>query len=340
MIKYDAIIAGAGFAGLSLATRLRGNVLLINKYDIGEHNISACGTLVKTMKKIGAEELILQEFDTIALHTQNKVIDIPTRDHFCTIDYKQFCEFLFKHTSVDFKKATATAVRGNTVITNQGEFEAPLIIDATGWRAALASSIKKNYVNDQMISFGIETEIPYEDNKLRLFADPTIVENGAGWLFPAGHVARFGIGCYGKTTDLIPRLKHFVENRYGLKVGEIHGGGFGYHVKDEPVLDNLFVVGCAAGQTLPFTGEGIRRCIEFGIYLGDLIQQVLDKKITKEQAMQTYSAYAVKHKKYYNMLLWAQRKMPFMPNWKINLVAKILSLNIVANYAWQQYEKV
>lgn len=93
-----------------------------------------------------------------------------------------------------------------------------------------------------MISFGIETEIPYEDNKLRLFADPTIVENGAGWLFPAGHVARFGIGFYGKTKDLIPRLKHFVEDRYGLKVGEIHGGGFGYHLKDEPVLDNLFVV--------------------------------------------------------------------------------------------------
>lgn len=52
MIKYDAIIAGAGFAGLSLATRLKGNVLLINKYNIGEHNISACGTLVKTMQKL------------------------------------------------------------------------------------------------------------------------------------------------------------------------------------------------------------------------------------------------------------------------------------------------
>lgn len=33
-MKYDAIIIGASFAGLAVASRLRGNILLIDKKEI------------------------------------------------------------------------------------------------------------------------------------------------------------------------------------------------------------------------------------------------------------------------------------------------------------------
>jgi flavin-dependent dehydrogenase len=33
-MKYDAIIVGASFAGLAVASRLRGNILLIDKKEI------------------------------------------------------------------------------------------------------------------------------------------------------------------------------------------------------------------------------------------------------------------------------------------------------------------
>jgi flavin-dependent dehydrogenase len=41
---YDVIIAGASFAGLSVASRLQAKVLLIDRFDIGTYQISACGT--------------------------------------------------------------------------------------------------------------------------------------------------------------------------------------------------------------------------------------------------------------------------------------------------------
>ena len=42
---YDAIIAGASFAGLATAMQLRGyRVLLIDQYPVGAHQMSACGT--------------------------------------------------------------------------------------------------------------------------------------------------------------------------------------------------------------------------------------------------------------------------------------------------------
>jgi len=45
-VRYDAIIVGASFAGLAVASRLRGNVLIIDKKDIGTGQTSACGTLL------------------------------------------------------------------------------------------------------------------------------------------------------------------------------------------------------------------------------------------------------------------------------------------------------
>ena len=56
MKKYDIIIAGASFAGLSVASKLKGNVLLIDRKDIGTHVTSACGTTANLMKEVKCEK--------------------------------------------------------------------------------------------------------------------------------------------------------------------------------------------------------------------------------------------------------------------------------------------
>ena len=335
MEEYDVIIAGAGFAGLAVTARLNANVLLLDRYEIGSHNVSACGTLVETMEKVGCEKSILQKFDYAAIHGKGWEVDIPVSKRFCTFDFERFCETLNKQNNAEFLKSNIKGVKDGVITTDQGDFKADIIVDATGWEAALASSLRKGFVDSDMLSYGIETEIEYLDDKLRLFVNPDIVENGAAWLFPAGEKSRFGVGCYSKNKRLVDYLKKFVGG-YNLKAGGIHGGCFCYCLK-EPVVDDMFVVGCAAGQTLPLTGEGIRRCIDSGLSCGSIIQNIIDGKITHKQGLREYEGLVLRSRRYYELLLKAQHRLPSTPDWQLKLISKILSFKPVGGFALERY---
>ena len=190
-----------------------------------------------------------------------------------------------------------------------------------------------------MMSFGIETEIPYKkDNKLRFFLDKNIIKNGSGWLFPCGKKARFGVASYKGETKLLPNLKKLL-NKYNLQEGKIHGGYFCYCLK-EPVIKNIFVVGCAAGQTLPLTGEGIRRSVYFGLRCGEIIQKILNKEISLKQGQEEYKKITLKYNNRYRFLLEFQNKLPKTPNWEIDLIAKLLSIKPISIITSNWYEKI
>ncbi len=340
-MRYDVIIAGAGFTGLALAAKLKNKtVLLIDKFDIGTHNISACGMPVKTVEKVRCEDSIIQVFDEAAIHTKRRETRVPFYDPFCTIEFSKFCELLNQQNHATFLKASAKSVKGHTVITDQGEFDAEIIVDATGWEAVLASSIDKHYVNREKVAFGVETEIDYQDDKLRFYVDHDLIRNGAAWLFPAGQKSRFGIAYYTRQepSHLIKALNRFVEEGFGLKVGNIHGGGFAYCWEQKPVMEGMFVVGGAAGQTLPLTGEGIRRSIDFGFYVGDLILQILEGKLSKSDAYDRYEKFALSHEKRLKVLLRAQHKLRSLPDWKIDLAARIVGFPLIGKRLWRWYE--
>ncbi len=339
MKVYDVIIAGASFAGLATASKIKNKeVLLIDKEDIGSHVRSACGTLVKTMEKINCEESIIQNFDIAVIHTKNKEIEIPLADKFCTIDFKKFCMLFLKQSNAEFVKANVIKTDGKIVYTSIGNFKSDIIVDCTGWPAVLASSLKKDYVHKKMLSFGIETEIPYKDNKLRFFLDQGIIKNGAAWLFPAENKSRFGVGSYQGDTRILRNLKKFVGS-YNLKIGKIHGGYFCYCLK-EPIVENIFVAGCATGCTLPLSGEGIRRSIGSGQLCGSIIQRILDKKISFKQGQEEYAQNVLNHRKYYDFLLKTQNKLKDIKNWKLNLIFRLLSIKPVAKYFLRRYEEI
>lgn len=338
MEKYDVIIAGVGFAGLSVASKLNANVLLLDRSEIGSHNISACGTLVETMEKVGCEQSILQKFETATIHGRNWEVDIPLARKFCTFEYERFSKLLDKQNTAQFIRANALGVKDGIILTDKGDFRADIIVDATGWEAALARSVRKDYVDFNMVGAGIETEIEYQDDRLRFFIDSDIVENGAAWLFPAGEKSRFGVGCYYKTNELVDSLTKFV-GRYGLNVEEIHGGCF-CHCQKDPIVDDLFVVGCAAGQTLPLTVEGIRRCIDFGLLCGSIIQNIMDGGITYRQGIRRYKSIALRNRWKYTLLLRAQCRLYSMPDWQLKFITKILGLKPVAGFSLERYLRI
>lgn len=341
MKTYDAIIGGASFAGLSIASRLKGKVLLIDKHDIGTYQISACGAPYSSIKGTGCEDSVLQISDTFSLHVNSKKIDFHLKKPYCTFDFAKFCKILNSKNRADFFKANIIYIEKNglfTVYTSKGSFSSRILVDATGWHAAIAEKLKLGYVHQDMLSYGIETEVPYQCREFHFFYEPDFLEEGVSWIFPCGEFSRFGVASYTGARKLINKLDSFLE-RYDLKSQKIHGGFFCYCFK-EPVVEDVFVLGCSQGLTLPLTGEGIRRCITYGMKCGDIIQKILDEKISLKEGLNEYSGFALKGKKDYDFFLKAQNRFLEMSERKIEVLSKIISNRLVFNLLERRYSRV
>ncbi|MBW2147609.1 MAG: hypothetical protein JRG73_11925 [Deltaproteobacteria bacterium] len=204
------------------------------------------------------------------------MIDIHLEKPYCTFDFTKFSRILNSRNSAEFIKAAFTGVKKEsnlfTVSTTQGSYSSRILVDATGWRASVAEKLIPGYVHRDMLSFGIETEVPYRrEESFHFFYEPDFLKNGVSWLFPCGEFARFGVASYTGETRLQGKLDAFLD-RFHVTRDKIHRGFFFYCLK-KPVMEGIFVVGCAQGQTLPLTGEGISRSITIGTRCGEIIQK-------------------------------------------------------------------
>jgi len=208
-------------------------------------------------------------------------------------------------------------------------------VDATGWRAFIAEKLKPGYVHRNMLSFGIETEVPYREENFHFFYEPEFLKNGVSWIFPCGEFSRFGVASYRGERKLLNRLDVFLE-RYRIRRRKVHGGFFCYSLK-EPVIDNVFIVGCAQGQTLPLTGEGIRRCIKYGVKCGEIIRRILEGEITMDEGLEKYSRSALEPKVKYSWLLRLQNIILKVPERNLEIGARIVSHRFLSGFLEKRY---
>lgn len=310
--RYDTIIVGASFAGLAVASRLRGRVLLIDKDEIGEGQTSACGTLLGVPQRLGLMESVLQAQDALVFHLQDRTEVMDARDHpFCTFDYGRFCRDFANRLNVEILRAGAQRLDGDSVVTDQGIFAGTCIVDASGWRAVLARTLRPDYADRRRMSYGIEAEAPRGGDSLCFWYDPSLVPSGVQWFFPSGSNVRVGVASYAGDAHLRGHLNLFTES-LGVVRGRIHGGYFPAGLR-EPVVGNLFVVGDAAGQCLPFTGEGIRPALYFGQACGDIVQALVDGRLSLEQGLLRYRRFVSRHRWMYRVMALSQLALLRLP---------------------------
>jgi flavin-dependent dehydrogenase len=311
-IRYDVIIVGGSFAGLAVASRVRGRVLLIDKEDIGEGQTSACGTLLGVPQRLGLTDSLLQTQDALVFHLRDRTEVMDTRDYpFCTFDYRRFCQVFAERLNVEILRARAQRVDGDCVVTDRGTFAGTCIVDASGWRAILARSLSPNYATRRWMSYGIETEASSKGEYLCFWYDPGLVPSGVQWFFPSGPHVRVGVASYAGDAHLRGHLDLFVESLGAAKAG-IHGGYFPAGLRD-PVVGNLFVVGDAAGQCLPFTGEGIRPALYFGQACGDIVKAVVDDGLSLKGGLLRYRQFVSRHRWMYRVMALAQLALLRLP---------------------------
>lgn len=150
----------------------------------------------------------------------------------------------------------------------------------------------------------MELRLPLREDGLHFWVLPPELNCGITWLFPAGEHSRIGIACYQGRGGLKPKLEAFLDDC--LSSDALHGGSFPSRLRD-PVAGSVFLVGDAAGQCLPLTGEGIRPALVFGQAAGRLARDVDGGRWDLAQALTAYRRMVLARRAPYRLLEILQR---------------------------------
>src|SRR5580765_5141015 len=107
----DVLICGASFAGLAVARELRGSgarVLILDRYEVGERQTSACAAPTEWLTALGVEHSIRQTFDALVIHTPHTTARFKLPWTFSTFDYPSLCAGLDAQNDARFDVATVT----------------------------------------------------------------------------------------------------------------------------------------------------------------------------------------------------------------------------------------
>jgi len=306
----DVLVCGASFAGLAVARELAGTgarVLVVDRYEIGERQTSACGIPTSWLSALDLGASLQQSFDALVVHTPFRTSRWPLPWSFSTFDYRELCALLWAQAdspTLEFETATVTGRSGNVVQTDRGELSAPLVVDGLGWRRVLSNEMPIQPPRARL-SRGLEVHPAGRGSEMELWLDAGYVRAGYSWSFPAGEELRVGVGSFWPTHHVkepTVRLAHDL----GLAASGYQGNWIPHQLR-RAVEDDVFFVGDSAGHCLPLTAEGIRTALYFGLACGRELRTVLEGRRTREQALASYSAFSDAHARKFRWLLALQR---------------------------------
>src|SRR3954464_6581349 len=87
---YDVLVCGASFAGLAVARELAGSgarTLIVDRYQVGERQTSACAAPTEWLGAMGVGESIRQTFGDLVIHTPHVTTRMRLPWSFATFDY-------------------------------------------------------------------------------------------------------------------------------------------------------------------------------------------------------------------------------------------------------------
>jgi flavin-dependent dehydrogenase len=311
--EYDVIVCGASFAGLAVARQLAGSgadVLVLDRYEIGERQTSACGIPSAWLEAMGLGESARQEFGELIVHTPHGTSRYELPWTFSTFDYRQLCELLDAQNDAQFETATVNGHTGEIVHTDRGDVRAPLIVDALGWRRILASD-GGFQPPDAPLSRGLEVHPDGASDDLEIWIDRRYVPAGYGWRFPAKGEQRIGVGSFDPRFHVRDTTELLAEDLGSDRVR--YQGNWIPHKMRRATEGSVFFCGDSAGQCLPLTAEGIRTAFYFGIALGEELRAVIEGRQDREQALRNYGRFAAAHERKFRWMLRAQSLLPRLP---------------------------
>jgi menaquinone-9 beta-reductase len=303
----DVLICGASFAGLAVARELAGSgarTLIVDRYEVGERQTSACAAPTEWLVNLGLAESIRQTFGSLVVHTPSRTLRWQLPFTFSTFDYRTLCGLLRAQGDAEFETAKVDGRTGSTVHTDRGDLTAPLIVDALGWRRVLSRAEPGIQPPEARLSRGLEVHPSGSGADLELWLDPSYVRAGYSWSFPAGDELRVGVGSFEPRDHVKDPTVRLASD---LSVPAVrYQGNWIPHQMRRPVEDGVFFAGDSAGHCLPTTAEGIRTALYFGLACGRELRAVVEGRQDRAAAMTRYAAFCDRHERAFRWLLRVQ----------------------------------
>ncbi len=310
---------------------------MLDRYEIGEKQTSACGIPTEWMRVLGVESSARQEFDTLVVHTPRGTSRLKLPFNFSTFDYPEFCRLLDSQNDATFETAKVEGRRGDTVITDRGEVTAPLIVDALGWRRILDR--EGGYQPpDAPLSRGLEVHPKTSSEDLAIWIDRRYVPAGYGWSFPAGDEVRIGVGSFDPKFHVRETTELLAEDLGEESVG--YQGNWIPHRIRRATDGEVFFCGDSAGHCIPLTAEGIRTAIYFGIAAGRQIRAVVEGETTREAALAEYARFSDSHEWKFRWMLRAQQLLPKLGPRTQRAVIRFCATRPMIRFSFRHYLRI
>ncbi len=309
IVNNDAIIAGAGPAGLSAAETLARAGLevtvLEQSHEIGSPIRTSGGSFIEEMAALGIPAHLYHPISRVRFLTAGNaaVFDYAT-PRFCILDVRGAFQYLAERaveagarlrlgTRVEAPLVEDGFVRG--VRTGAGEQRARLTIDATGYRSVL---LKHPFLNGAALDpgfrrFGVGSEYdllaPHCDqNEAVLLVGGSVAPSGYAWAFPWGRRrVRVGVGVIHPDSranpdecveKLLKDAGRFGVNLKGAQPLEHHSGLIPSERYAQKFAGNgILGIGDAVGNASSLLGEGIRWAIHAGRMAGEVAARALNQ---------------------------------------------------------------
>jgi menaquinone-9 beta-reductase len=318
--ERDVLICGASFAGLAIARELAGSgadVLIVDRYEIGERQTSACGIPTEWLQRLGLMESECQRFDTLVMHTPHGTAHYRLPWTFSTFDYRELCQLLWRDCDASFETAKVNG-RGApasgdgriAIETDRGTITAPLVVDALGWRRVLANG-DGYQPPDAPLSRGLEVHPGGKSEDLAIWIDRKYVPAGYGWSFPADDELRIGVGSFDPRFHVKDTTVELTRD-LGKEPNEYQGNWIPHKIR-RATEGGVFFAGDSAGHCLPLSAEGIRTALYFGIALGRELRGVVEGRQSRERAAENYASFHDSHEWKFRWMLRVQKLVPRVP---------------------------
>jgi menaquinone-9 beta-reductase len=320
-MKKDVAIIGGGIAGLSLSIDLKKRgyeVLVIEKGNYPRHKV--CGEyismeshpyLLKLCPELSALDLPI--INNFKLSSGNDK-EFATKLSLGGFGISRYLleDFLFKEAKkqgVEFMLNTraqnilhATDVDGYKINTNSVVITASLVCNATGRKSNLKTVEKTNPTKTNYVGIKYHIKLPRDQTQIEIHNFPggycgiSNIENGLSCL------------CYIVNSKYLKQVnnsiaeleKKILYKNHNLKniftraefvfKEPVTVSGIHFQIKN-PVIDNVFFVGDAAGSMAPITGNGMSMALRSASVLANLMDQYLSKKITRQQMVIHYTTF-------------------------------------------------
>jgi flavin-dependent dehydrogenase len=351
---WDVLICGASFAGLAVARQLAGSgarVLLVDRYEIGERQTSACAAPTDWLDAMGVADSMRQTFGELVVHTPHVTTRMGLPFTFSTFDYPRLCTGLFEQSDAEFETAKVEgcilpdpAMPGReaedmadiVIKTDRGDLDAPLVVDALGWRRILAAPGYQP--PDAPLSRGLEVHPWGASDELEIWIDRSYVPAGYGWSFPATDEVRVGVGSFDPRFHVKQPTVRLAEDLDRDPVR--YQGNWIPHRLRPAAADGIFFVGDSAGHCLPLTAEGIRTAFYFGIACGNELREVVAGRASRDDALRRYASFSASHRWKFEAMLHTQRLVPRVPPRLLALALRGMGTDAFVRWSFGHYLEI